>query len=149
MDRDRVWSAALEVLRGTPLTSVDKASGTIITDWQRGLSDHRYFGTPDRPRKWLDIRFKATVSVRPSARGTWVVVDLFEETDYPRTVHYRAGWGAPRFPAFPRGFGGEPSPFLDADRFESFEVDDWVPTPSSTLKEKALLDRIESLASRR
>ncbi|MCU0722624.1 MAG: DUF3576 domain-containing protein, partial [Planctomycetes bacterium] len=99
---DRVWEAALQALRTTPLSSVDKASGIIVTDWRRGLSDVRYWGTRGKPRAWLDIRFKMTVAVRPAPGGARVSVDLFEETNVPRTVTRRVGGGFGSASAHPR-----------------------------------------------
>lgn len=140
---DETWTATLDSLRGLPLQSIDKSSGYVITDWQKGLSDHRYFGTPERVEWWQQVRFKITVSVKPAKGGTLVTVDLYEETNFPRRVYNRSTWS--RGPHGMRSglHGGLHGPSFEVERLDSWEVDEWIPTPSSTAKEKELLDRIE------
>lgn len=148
-DFDAVWDATLQVLGAFPLASVDRSSGYVITDRVPGRSENRYFGTPGKPYRMLETRYKMAVRVRPAPGGTEVAVSLHEETNYPRTV--ALGASSPRssfaFDPIERRFRHRIG--IEREVADLVEVDDWVPTPSTTLKERELLDRIEGVLGAR
>jgi hypothetical protein len=127
---------------------VDRASGYVITDRMPGRSDHRYYGWPGDPQRMLETRTKLVVRVSPEAGGARVAVDAYEETNYPESAAHAPGpgFGFPR-----RSFGPRWEVRDDASWHgpRLVRVDRWIPTASSTLREKALLDRIEALLRRR
>ncbi|MHC5037658.1 MAG: hypothetical protein ACYTHM_10115 [Planctomycetota bacterium] len=138
----RVWGATLEALHGVPLATLDRESGIIISDWVRGTSDIRYYGLPDRPYRMLQIRYKMTVRLKGVEGGTLVSVDLYEETNTPRTVSISSPSTRPFLFRDPTHRCGWHPSLEDWETVQRVDVDDWNPTPSSTWKEKALLDRI-------
>lgn len=139
-----VWKAGLESLRGIPLASIDHASGYIVTDWVKGYSDTRYVGTPERVDRWLEVNTKMTVSVAAVKGGTLVRVDVYEETNYPEHVRVRSDFDHPEWP-LRRSLRRHHPSRLDMDRIDTVALDRWIPTRSSTHREKALLDHIAQI----
>ena len=137
-DHARVWQAALSAMERLPLTSVDRQSGVIITDWMKGTSDHRFVRRFSGMEP-LKIRFKLLVRVESAAKGVRVRVVNTEYTAY-QDYQY-TGWSSPRSVGH---FPGHPSPYRYVSRGHYVRRDNYVRTPSSTAKEKALLDRIEA-----
>jgi hypothetical protein len=134
-------------MRGLPLASVDRASGVLISDKVEGFSDHRYWGTEGHPVRMLPVRFKYVVRVRATTGGARVGVELYEETNYPKEVRFTTSAHRPFHPFDShRAF---PSSAFDVERHHWTVRDRWVPTPSSTAREKALLDRIEGILGTR
>ncbi len=134
---EKVWEAAIRVLGDTPLASVDSASGIVITDWLHGVSDTMYSRNL-LGREKLQIRYKFVVRVEKLAGGARVRVQNSEYT--ARTEYVHAGYPAGGF-GLRTGHHG--AAFYGGGT--SFKYDRFEPTPTSTLKEKAFLDRIEAV----
>jgi len=109
-----VWESLLQVLKETPLLVVKKENGLLITDWIMTKSDRLYSGYDDTKIP-IKVRYKLTITVRPLETATAVQIDNDEQ------------YWADAISA-----GGE----FTGSLYQ------WVDTPSSTIKERALLDNL-------
>ena len=117
---NNTWNAVLQVLRDVPIVVARKENGYIGTDWVIGKSDRLYSGYDDTKIPFK-IRYKMTVTVRPFKEGTNVKV-VNEEQYYTDAISAGSEFGGSLY--------------------------QWVDTPSSTVKEKNLLDNIETAITR-
>jgi hypothetical protein len=135
-----VFKASLQSLGDVSLASVDSQSGVIITDWMKGNSDVRYVRKGGRAPRPLRTMYKIIVRVEETGAGVRVRVKPTEYTVYPEVTYTR--WPAAPHLRMTRGF----PPHHIPDWGGHYEKRDrYVVTPSSTAKEKIILDRIESL----
>ncbi len=135
---EKAFKAALAAVDGLSLASVDSASGIIITDWMSGKSDSRFVRGLGGQEP-LAIRFKFVIRVERVQGGASRVRILNSEytakTEYVYTGSAYTGAGRLRSmsgPSFSHG-----GTYVRVEKF--------VKTPSSTAKEKALLDSIERI----
>ena len=116
-----VWSATLETLfNEAPLSVVSREERLIATDWQYGKSDYVYYETAPfglGGKEYRDSRFRMNVRLGDEKGATRVTIKLIEEVRESR-----------------RGSTAD-------DVYEA-----WTPIETSTLRERALLEKIESLA---
>jgi hypothetical protein len=113
-----VWRAATGALavKRYAIASSQREAGFITTDWIIGKSDRLYSGYGDT-RIPYNIRFRFTIRVQPTRSG--VTVNVKSEEQY-MTDSVTAG----------SDFSGS--------------LYQWVPTDSSTAKERNYLDEVES-----
>ena len=113
-----VWRASLGALAAKKyaIGSTQRESGTITSDWVIGKSDRLYSGYGDT-RIPYNIRFKMTLKLQPSKSG--VQVRVINEEQYL-------------------------SDSVTAGVDFSGSLYQWIPTESSTAKESALLDEIDT-----
>ena len=113
-----VWNATLEALQAKkyPITLSQREGGVIVTNWISGKSDRLYSGYGET-RIPYKVRSKFSLQLRPSREGVAINIDNEEE-------YY--------------------SDSVTAGIDFSGSLYQWIPTKSSTKKEAAILDEIET-----
>jgi hypothetical protein len=111
------WTAVTQVLKDLPLVVARKENGYITTDWILGKSDRLYSGYDDTkiPSK---IRYRFTITMRPYKDATNVKI-VNEEQYYTDAISAGTEFSGSLF--------------------------QWIDTPSSTQKERHMLDNIETI----
>ena len=111
---DKTWNAVNEVAKDLPVIVRKKDSGVIMTDWIKTKSDRLYSGF-DENRIPYTIRYKFTIKVKPTSKGT--MVDVENQEQY---------------------FTDSVTSGIDF----SGSIYQWLDTESSTLKEAAFLEKV-------
>ena len=113
-----VWRASLGALAAKKYTvsASQRENGLIVTDWVLGKSDRLYSGYGDT-RIPYNIRFKMTIKLQPTKSG--VTARVSSEEQYM-------------------------SDAITAGTDFSGSIYQWLPTESSTAKEFALLEEIDT-----
>ncbi len=110
-----VWEATLEVLGDAgPIEEIDENKGLIVTGWVHGASDYIYksFAGTQIPEP---IRFRMVAEVRPNSGSTSVVLINQEQVE---------------------------KDMVSMDMEFTGSIYRWIDIPSSTLKERNLLENI-------
>jgi hypothetical protein len=117
MNFQDAWKFITQAAGTMPVVSANKETGVITTDWIKAKSDILYSGYGET-RIPYTIRYKFTIKVKPSSRGTTVTVTNKEQ--------YLAD-------------------SVTAGIDFSGSIYQWLDTQSSTNKEAAFLDEIENV----
>ena len=110
-----VWEATLEVLGDAgPIEEIDENKGLIVTGWVTGASDYIYknFAGTRIPEP---IRYRMIAEVRPNSGNTSVVLTNQEQVE---------------------------KDMISVDMEFTGAIYRWIDVPSSTLKERNLLENI-------
>lgn len=114
-DFNVVWEATLEVLGDSgPIEEIDENKGLIVTGWVHGASDYIYksFAGTQIPEP---IRYRMVAEVRPNSGNTSVVLINQEQVE---------------------------KDMVSMDMEFTGSIYRWIDIPSSTLKERNLLENI-------
>lgn len=115
------WTAVTSVLKDVSLVTARKENGYLMTDWIVGKSDRLYSGY-DSTKIPLKIRYRMSVTLRPYKDGS-TSIKVTNEEQY---------W----------------SDAISAGTDFTGSLYQWIDTPSSTQKERNLLDSIESFLAK-
>jgi len=79
---DQTWEAAIDVMQRYPITTIEKASGLLITDWVEGASDV-YYSEIEGKKETLRDRSRFNVKVSAVGDGSRVTVNQYVKLRAP------------------------------------------------------------------
>lgn len=82
---DQTWEAAIDVMQRYPITTIEKVSGLLITDWVEGTSD-TYYAEITGQKQMLQDRTRFNIKVSAVSEGSRVTVNQYIKLHTPGAI---------------------------------------------------------------